>query len=233
MLAMLGGLTTTVAIAWGAALGRPANRPLTGPFLVDGDGQMWTGLGGHGPGWSALTVYGAADWNVFGQEPLPPLPAWMSLNGVKNAPDRAQTAVAAGWPFQCLAAHATGRGDDTPVGGAWRSGLAPQQVHWESWRWAIAWRRANQPAADVPAMKVLPLRPLWPGLVGNVLVWSLLWSIPWLAVVIRRVARRRRGRCVACGYDLRGRDDLGAEAARCPECGVTASLSARRSSPGR
>lgn len=81
----------------------------------------------------------------------------------------------------------------TTVAIAWGAALGPQQVHWESWRWAIAWHNSATPGADVPSMKVLPLRPLWPGLVGNVLVWSFAWSIPWLAVVIRRGVRRRRG----------------------------------------
>lgn len=233
LLAMLGGLGTTVAIAWVAALSRPGSRPIMGPFHIDSRGQLWMGQRSHGHGWSAATVSGAANWDWYGQEPLPPPPGWMMLSGATNAPDRAQTAVAAGWPFLCLSAHAVGRGDDTPVNGVWRSGLGPQQVHWESWRWAIAWRNASQPGADVPSMKVLPLWPLWPGFVGNVLLWSLLWSIPWLVAATRRVVRRRRGRCAACGYDLRGRDDLGAEAARCPECGVPTSLSVRRSSPGR
>jgi len=34
---------------------------------------------------------------------------------------------------------------------------------------------------------------------------------------VRRVLRRRRGHCVACGYDLRG---LSATSDRCPECGA-------------
>jgi hypothetical protein len=45
------------------------------------------------------------------------------------------------------------------------------------------------------------------------------WAIPW----VRRRARVRRGRCAACGYDLR------ASGARCPECGAAPSDTARSS----
>lgn len=56
---------------------------------------------------------------------------------------------------------------------------------------------------------VMPMR-----LVANVFVtatclYGLFWSIP----VVRREIRRRRGRCIVCGYGLQG------ETARCPECG--------------
>ena len=63
--------------------------------------------------------------------------------------------------------------------------------------------------------KALPLRPLWPGFAINttfyaVLLWAL-WRSPF---VVRRVIRRKHGRCINCGYDLRG-----AEHELCPECG--------------
>ena len=64
--------------------------------------------------------------------------------------------------------------------------------------------------------KARPLRPLWPGFAINTffyaaIVW-VLWSSPFTA---RRLIRRKRGRCLKCGYDLRG-----AEHEVCPECGV-------------
>lgn len=62
---------------------------------------------------------------------------------------------------------------------------------------------------------VLPTRPIWLGFIINTLFYCmvlwLLWSAPF---VTRRLIRRRRGRCVQCGYDLRG-----AEPDVCPECG--------------
>lgn len=64
--------------------------------------------------------------------------------------------------------------------------------------------------------RVLPTRIIWPGFAINtifyaVIVW-LLWSSPFAA---RRMIRRKRGRCIKCGYNLRGDYLTG-----CPECGL-------------
>ena len=60
-----------------------------------------------------------------------------------------------------------------------------------------------------------PLRPIWPGFALNTIFYAALF---WLGLrgpfALRRYLRRQRGRCLNCGYDLRG--DL---AAGCPECG--------------
>ncbi len=66
------------------------------------------------------------------------------------------------------------------------------------------------------AVQQLPLRPMWRNFAINaafyaVILW-LLWSTPFAA---RRLIRKRRGRCVRCGYDLRG-----TEHEVCPECGA-------------
>jgi len=63
---------------------------------------------------------------------------------------------------------------------------------------------------------VLPLRPIWPGLVLNTLLYALvLWLLYRGSFVLRRHIRRKRGRCPKCGYDLRGQ----LPGAGCPECG--------------
>ncbi len=62
----------------------------------------------------------------------------------------------------------------------------------------------------------LPTNFLPLGFIANTLLYAAAW---WIVLVtprgVNRWRRKRRGRCVACGYDLRG---LAREAA-CPECG--------------
>lgn len=62
----------------------------------------------------------------------------------------------------------------------------------------------------------IPIRAIWPGLIGNSLAWAaILWFIWWSPAALRRLIRRRRGRCAHCGYDRRGLDGPTC----CPECG--------------
>ncbi len=71
---------------------------------------------------------------------------------------------------------------------------------------------------DGGLVRAVPLRPIWPGFAGNTLFYA---AILWLLIpgpfALRRLIRRRRGLCPACGYDLRH-----GEHEACPECGVTA-----------
>ncbi len=62
----------------------------------------------------------------------------------------------------------------------------------------------------------LPLRLLWLGFAINTAFYAVLLLMLWLSpFFVRRVIRRKRGRCIKCGYDLRG-----AAHEACPECGV-------------
>ncbi len=64
----------------------------------------------------------------------------------------------------------------------------------------------------------IPLRPIWPGFAVNTFFYAtILWLLIPAPFTLRRLIRRRRGLCLACGYDLRhGKHEA------CPECGVAA-----------
>ncbi len=64
--------------------------------------------------------------------------------------------------------------------------------------------------------RAIPLDPIWLGFAFNTLFYAaLLWLLIPGPFALRRLIRRTRGLCVACGYDLRH-----AEHDACPECGA-------------
>ncbi len=67
-------------------------------------------------------------------------------------------------------------------------------------------------------LRPLPYKPLWAGSTANTIFYAgILWLLIPGPFFLRRLIRRRRGLCLACGYDLRH----GAHEA-CPECGGAA-----------
>ena len=67
----------------------------------------------------------------------------------------------------------------------------------------------------VPFADFIPFGVKWLGWSINTLFYAALsWMLFFGPASLRRVVRRRKGRCVRCGYDLRG-----SGGAKCPECG--------------
>lgn len=140
---------------------------------------------------------GAEAQPYYQQNPPPPWACVLSLDGSEGF-EEVHTA-ATGWPRRAMASEA-----------------------WERWQPAAGQAgeelRHNLVLASLPSGRIiLPLRPIWGGLMVDSAVWGLAW-VPVLVVpgMVRRRLRRKRGKCVACGYD---RAALG-PTARCPECGA-------------
>lgn len=97
-----------------------------------------------------------------------------------------------GWPMRAAAAHCDPKPESVPI---------------HQWRDAV-----------YVGSTLIPLQPLWPGLLANTFFYATFALTPMVLLRWRRARRRRaRGKCVACGCEL------GEDVAVCPECGLEAS----------
>lgn len=71
------------------------------------------------------------------------------------------------------------------------------------------------PFARYPVDRLIPLLPIWPGFATNTIFYAaILWLLGLCPFTARRMIRRKRGRCIKCGYDVSH-----APHNSCPECG--------------
>lgn len=107
---------------------------------------------------------------------------------------------ATGWPWRAFASESWRRWTPAP-------GEPTEEL------------RHNIVLLNTPRGRVmLPLRPIWPGLLADVAAFSAVWLALLLATgAARAFIRNARGRCPACGYDRRG---LPEPHGACPECGT-------------
>jgi hypothetical protein len=107
----------------------------------------------------------------------------------------------AGWPLIALEGqwHRDASRSPTP--------LPPRVVSaWAFDDWYVRGNRLFFP-------RMIPLRPIWRGALIDLLFWTVAAMITWYGpILIVRLIRWRRGRCVACGYPI------GASPV-CTECG--------------
>ena len=198
LLLVILGLMTTVGVAWGLAWCFP-----------NSDGILLAGSGTHagepeiqhyvarGVGWMVVRTDSTTRRWVF-EDDHPP--SW--ARGRHAEPTHEYTIHDTAYGLPLLALNHEG----LPILENVRDG------------WAVG-------ASDASNMTVLPLRPILPGFLVNTLFYAALWFGVFFGVaMLRRAIRRGRGRCVRCGYDLRGQRHQGTEALRdqgirCPECG--------------
>lgn len=118
---------------------------------------------------------------------------------------------ARGWPALCFSSEFYySRGMDSPelFTVAWGITMAVRESSASAGSSDADWWRARLP-------RIIPLRPIWCGLIKDVTIYSCGWWVLLFAVrSSKRIGRRLRGRCPSCAYDLRRNFSSG-----CPECG--------------
>ena len=215
---LLLGAVTTVAVSWGCAI-RDASSELT--RVSSGSPRQYTCTK---PGAMVVYSYGHTshrldtiapsqrieDLDLATQRVIKFLYVFVledSLDHLRRAPARhierwnIERHLRVGWPLLCL--------------------TGSERFWWRNNDYA----RAIEPRDHISLgreTEILPIVPLLPGFLINTLFYAvilwLLWSAPFAT---RRLSRKRHGRCVQCGYDLRH-----VEHDACPECG---SVSQRQS----
>ncbi len=130
-----------------------------------------------------------------------------------SGPDRVLHVQRAGWPVLALECDGVslpcGPGTHTQTPTAeWHGALVIAEVQRPC---LFAWMFGDP---CLFAAHPIPMRPIWPGFAVNTLVYgAACWMVFAVPRGARRMVRRRRGRCVGCGYPVKGLE-------RCPECGA-------------
>ena len=236
-LAVLGGLATSVGLAWlRASLSGMAwagndwidyegeAHGIVGEHPVPADGAYWVTEFRTTGGTDRLISWSAPRW--ADAPPLEePLPRWSMANEpIPTKDDDWLFGVerAYGWPMRCLRVSWRLRAKGTAdPGEAMHGGILIEEVDWG--RTQFTGSITPDPSRiAIGDHRALPLIPIWGGLAANTLVFAVPWLV--LAIVLAlpgafvRWRRRRRGRCVSCAYPRPGGAASGPE--RCPECGL-------------
>ena len=196
---LLLGAIINVAVAWSLALFKPMRYQvsLNGMFepttIPNWDVAVI-------PRWGAVFIYAQASDRMKREGPVDPakIPQWSLAASPPSRVDaqreRSITEIAYGWPLVASFSR-------------------------ESWPAPVEWG-LRIPWFSKYDRRTLPLRPFWPGFAINTIFYAaILWLLFAFTFALRRRMRAHRGRCVGCGYDLRGR---AVESNACPECGVIA-----------
>lgn len=211
------GVATTALIAWPVAL-LALHYGVTVHALASQGGTAWTDTsGGTFKARCSLRLLGDW-WQVYppssSDSVLPlgdghPLPAWVATPslppaGVQRSSVVSVDTAAHGWPWRCVASE------------SWmikveqlHPGSAPVQLR-EVLRGNLVLGETSR------GRTIMPLRPIWWGLVADTLALSAAWFALLTGLSVARSGlRSRAGLCAVCGYNRQGL----AQTAACPECG--------------
>lgn len=215
------GVLTTIALAWALIFDvHPATNPMRfASVSVDADRPALNIARCDSFGAYSLAVAVTRNDPLLPPNQTFPLdevaPAWTRGELLDRARDSNQTTLpdsaarailVTGWPWPCMWSSY----DQQPSNNYWwfkaRNGI-------------VIGQHPTSPMPNAmlsPCERSLPLRMVWFAFAGDTCFWAALWgALLFTPVAIRHILRRRRGLCLACGYDRRG---LAPDHA-CPECG--------------
>jgi len=211
------GACTTIAIPWASALWMPMSNAFDRIWQNDYMGDppnrnVYMELSGFAHLRRLSTPDPRGDW-FFAKRPIQ---SWSALERKPSARNELIIEDARGWPF--LAWRCTFEGHTQKPGTQWRHPLWNEiDLHG-----GIRIRPTFDNIGDFEAIygsRAIPIRPIVFGLLGDVIIWSIVWTIlsylPFSYVVLRHRRRRKKTLCVRCAYDIRGHNHV-----RCPECGL-------------
>ena len=185
---LLLGAVVNVAVAWGCALR-----------------ELWNSLEGHEP-----TDYDIRWWDAHVPEGFPAVPDEVGEQSAFGVSETFMFSERSSQPIS-----------PPSVAIRRRAGLPMRSLEGSAWG---DYRYGRRRVIEQSQLKLLkdrerfPLRPIWPGFaINTVLYATILWLLTLASIASRRFDRRKRGRCINCGYDLRGASGGGGV---CPECGA-------------
>jgi len=125
-----------------------------------------------------------------------PLP---TCRGIYHLFERVHTRAPRGWPLRCVGGQ---------IANVYRSEKTTHLIT------ALPIAGPGPPVRFSEPAAVLPYGPLWPGFAVNTLFYAgVLWVLFCGPFALRRMIRRRRGRCAQCAYPV-------GSSAVCTECGA-------------
>ncbi len=194
--ALLLSIASTLAVAWVCAAWLSIDQDVPGRFTsVEVRDELWETLYVQKRFGHTRTNFmrGSEHYDMSTGQ-------WISSSG---QPDAMWQETSAGWPWRALRCEREAIAIIVPNRFGQIRNTSAQTRH------------GIVLAGGAMTWRVLPYEPVWPALIGNVLVHSAAWyAIIIGPFVLRKVIRTRRGLCPQCAYDLRRDLSRG-----CPECG--------------
>ncbi len=219
------GSATTIAVSWLMALyvdgGRATNTSRQRGFMKDIAMQIVPTPPLH-PQQNGIHLVQVIRSRRWGTDIVEVWPVWSQNPNYRPTPAGSTHALVEGTSFEAEMKEKFDR-NEAPCA-LWRADGWPlpalsAEARWQSYDalgmspviGGVLVGPKNVVASD--GVRILPLQPVWSGLVIDTVLYDSLWFALFSLRDIRSRLRRRRGQCVRCGYRLLP------DQTRCSECG--------------